>query len=136
MTDTTSTTPTAPESWSQEAWGLLQEGEQWVVADLHDLGLIFSSDLWPVIKATLGLLFSQLGSAVLKAVTTNILDPTLIPAAVGSALLLTASTTGVADAQAALASAKAAIDADPAVQALLAPPAAATPAPDAASGAQ
>lgn len=126
MTDVSSaaTAPTAPESWSQEAWGLLQEGEQWVVADLHDLGLIFTADIWPVIKSTLTLLFSQLGSAVLKAVTTNILDPALIPAAVGSALLLTASTTGVADATAALASAKAAVDADPTVQALLVPPAA------------
>ena len=126
MTDVSSaaTAPAAPESWSQEAWGLLQEGEQWVVADLHDLGLIFTADIWPVIKSTLTLLFSQLGSAVLKAVTTNILDPALIPAAVGSALLLTASTTGVADATAALASAKAAVDADPTVQALLVPPAA------------
>lgn len=125
MTDTTTATtaPAMPETWTQEAWALLQEGEQWVVADLHDLGMVFTQDVWPVIKATFVLLFSQLGSAVLKAITTNILDPALIPAAVGSALLITASTTGVADIESALATAKAAVEADPKVQALLANPA-------------
>lgn len=120
-TATTSTAPAKPETWAQEAWDALVEAEQWVVADLHDLGLIFTNDIWPILKSALGLLFSQLGTATLGAITANITDPALIPAAVGSALLLTASTTGVADATTALASAKAAVDADHAVQALLNP---------------
>ena len=125
MTDTTNTTtaPAKPETWVQEAWDALQEAEQWVVADLHDMGLVFTNDIWPVLKSMLTLFLSQLGRATFGAISANILDPALIPAAVGSALLLTASTTGVADATEALASAKAAVDADPTVQALLAPPA-------------
>ena len=41
-TSTTSTAPAKPETWAQEAWDALVEAEQWVVADLHDIGLIFS----------------------------------------------------------------------------------------------
>ena len=135
MTNTasTSTAPVAPETWTQEAFDLLTEAEQRAVADLHGLGLIFSADVWPVVKSALGLLFSQLGTATLSAITTNITDPVLIPAAVGAALLLTASTSGVTDAKNALASATVAVQADPTVQALLNPPAAASVAPVAGS---
>jgi hypothetical protein len=124
MTNTasTSTAPVAPETWTQEAFDLLTEAEQWAVADLHDLGLIFSADVWPVVKSALGLLFSQLGAAILSAIKANITDPALIPGAVGAALLLTASTSGVTDAKNALASATTAVEADPTVQALLTPP--------------
>lgn len=117
---TTTEIPTKPESWADEIWNDLVEAEQWLVADLHELGYIFTHDIWPAFKAALGLLFSQLGSAALGAILANIADPALIPAAVGSALLLTTTTTGVADGQQALASAKAAMDADPAVKSLLA----------------
>ena len=123
MTDPTTAVvaPTKPETWAQEAWDALVEAEQWVVSDLHEIGLVFANDVWPVIKSALSLLFSQLGSAALKAIMGSITDPALIPANVGAALLLTASTTGVADAKTALASAEAAVNADPSVQALLNP---------------
>ena len=116
--------PAKPETWEQEAWDLLVEAEQWVVADLHDIGIIFTQDIWPSIKAALSLFASQEGTAILGAIVADVTDPALIPAAVGSALLLTASTKGVTDAKQALASATAAVQADPTVQALLAPPAA------------
>jgi hypothetical protein len=121
MTDTSSTQsgPTKPETWEQEAWDKIEEAEQWVISDLHDIGVIFADDVWPAIKAALVLLGTQLGSAVLAAVTANIADPTLIPSAVGAALVTTASVSGVTDAQTALASAQAAVAADPTVQALL-----------------
>jgi hypothetical protein len=125
VVSTTPAAPAKPETWTQEAWDLLVEGEQWVVADLHEIGLVFTNDVWPAIKSALGLLFSQLGLATLNAISANITDPALIPSAVGSALLLTASTTGVADAKTALASATAAVEADPKIQALLTPPPAA-----------
>lgn len=118
MADTVASTPVKPESWTQQIWDDLVEAEQWVVHDLHTIGIVFEQDVWPTIKAALGLLVSQLGTAVLGAISASIMDPALIPSAVGSALLLTASTQGVADAKTALASAEAAIAADPTVQAL------------------
>ena len=125
MVDSTAvTTVNKPETREQESWDLLESGEQKVVSSLHEIGLVFGNDVWPVVKASLGVLFSQLCTAVLGAITATIADPALLPSAVGSALLLTASTTGVADAKTALASAEVAIDADPTVQALLNPPAA------------
>lgn len=122
-TSTAIVAPAKPEIWEQKAWDDLQEAEQWVVADLHDIGIVFTNDVWPVIKSALGLLVSQLGAATLGAITANITDQALIPSAVGAALLLTASTTGIADAKTALESATAAVAADPTVQALLTPPA-------------
>jgi len=115
--------PVKPETWEQQIWDDLGRVEQWAVADLHAIGLVFSHDIWPVIKSALGLLFSQLGTATLGAIMATIADPALWPAAVGSALLQTASTTGVTDAKTALANAETAVQNDPAVQALLNPPA-------------
>lgn len=124
MTDTTnasaSAAPVKPETWEQEVWDKIVSAEQWVISDLHEIGIVFAQDVWPVIKSALGLLASQLGTAVLGAISASITDPALIPSAVGAALLLTASTTGVADAKNALAAAQAAVAADPTVKALTA----------------
>ena len=121
MTDSSTTTaaPAKPETWEQKVWDELEAAEQWAVSDLHEIGLIIEQDVWPVVKSALSLLFSQLGAATLKAVMANIADPALIPAAVGSAIVITASTNGVVDANNAIAAAKAAVEADPTVQALL-----------------
>jgi len=123
MTDTTTVTvtPVKPETWEQEVWDKLEAAEQWAVSGLHQLGIIFTNDAWPVLRSTLALLFSQLGVAIFGAISANIADPALIPAAVGTALVLTASTTGAVDAKNALAAAEAAVQNDPTVKALLEP---------------
>lgn len=125
MTDTSAApavteTPVKPESWTDQAWDLLQEAEQWLVNDLHELGYIFSHDIWPILKVTFQLFFSQEFAAIFAAVSANFADPALMGAAVGSAVLLTATTAGVADATNALQSAITAVKADPSVQAFVA----------------
>lgn len=125
MTEGTTTTtpdpatPVKPETWLQEAWDLLNEAEKWLVNDLHEAGYIFSHDIWPILQTTFKLFFSQMFSAVFTAISANIADPALLGAAVGSALLLTATTAGIKDAKNALESSITAIKADPAVQTLL-----------------
>lgn len=113
-------TPVKPETWEQKAWDALQEAEQWVVSDLHEAGYIFANDVWPAIKAAFTIFGSQLFPAIFAAISANITDPALIAPAVGAAIVLTASTQGVVDAKTAVASAQAAVAADPTVQALIA----------------
>ena len=123
MTDTSTTpaTPTKPETWEKEVWDKLVEAEQWLVADLNEIGVLFTADVWPAIKAALETFASQLFPVIFSAVSANISDPALIPAAVGTAIVLTASTQGTVDAKNAIAAAEAAVAADPTVQALLNP---------------
>lgn len=120
MIDQAPTTPVQPESWEDKVWGALTEAEQWVVSDLHEAGLVIADDVWPAFKASLAIFGSQLFPVIFSAISANITDPVLIPAAVGSALVLTASTQGVVDAKNAIATAEAAVQNDPAVQALIA----------------
>lgn len=123
MTDTTLTSvvpEAAKETWGQEAWELLESWEQDAIGALHEAGMIFSADVWPALKAGLGLFCGQLGKAIFGAVAASLADPSALPAAVGAAIVLTATVNGSADALNAISNAQSAVANDPAAQAAIA----------------
>jgi len=97
MSDTTNTSvpvPTAVStvspSWTQEAWDAIETWEQDLVAYLHHAGLIFEADIWPFIKAGLGVLLSVAGKAALQA------EIAAIPAEMSGNVVVAAAAVGAA----------------------------------------
>ncbi len=123
MTDTT-LTPAVPaaaaETWGQEEWALLEGWEQDAIGALHEAGMIFRADVWPAVKAGLGLFLSQLGKAIFGAIAASLANPEALPAAVGAAIVLTATTQGGADALNAISNAQSAVANDANAQAAIA----------------
>lgn len=115
MTDTT-TLP--PGNWTQELWDDLHNWEQDIVSGLHEVGVIFESDIWPALKAFLLIIAQQDAQAAIKALVASAASPSAIPAAVGAAVIASTMANTPADALNMISLAQAALAGDPNATAL------------------